>query len=155
LRPQGGAWQTGPKGVAERVAFYARHGLRAHSPAAFAFAVICVGLATLLRLLVDIVAPQAVPFATYFPAVLAATLIGGRTAGAVATLLSAVVSWYAFIPPRFVWTVITRPEAVSLILFVFASSTSSGSPTSTGACCAGSTRRSVTGRSSSTSSGIA
>jgi hypothetical protein len=66
---------------------------------------------------------SAVPFATYFPAVLAATLIGGRTAGAVATLLSAVVSWYAFIPPRFVWTVITRPEAVSLILFVFASST--------------------------------
>jgi two-component sensor histidine kinase len=111
------------EGLAGRVAYYARHGLRPHSPAAFAFAILCVGLATLLRLLVDIVTPQAVPFATYFPAVLAATLIGGRAAGAVATLLSAVVTWYAFITPRFDWTIITRPEAVSLILFVFACST--------------------------------
>jgi two-component sensor histidine kinase len=113
----------GAKGLAERVAFYARHGLRPHSPAAFAFAILCVGIATLVRLLVDVVTPQAVPFATYFPAVLAATLIGGRTAGGLATLLSAVIAWYVFIPPRFVWTVITRPEGISLILFVVACST--------------------------------
>ncbi len=108
-----------PQSVADWVAYYARHGMRPHSPAAFAFAVFCVIAATVARLLVDLVAPQAVPFATYFPAVLIATLIGGRAAGGLALVLSLGVSWYAFVEPRFAWA-FSRTEAISGLLFIVA-----------------------------------
>ena len=108
-----------PQSIADWVAYYARHGMRPHSPPAFAFAIFCVTAATVARLLVDLIAPHAVPFATYFPAVLIATLIGGRAAGGLALLLSLGVSWFAFVEPRFSWA-FSRTEAISGILFVAA-----------------------------------
>jgi two-component sensor histidine kinase len=89
-----------PQNFADRVAYYVRHGVRSHSPAAFAFALVCVAAATLLRFAVEFISLNIVPFVTYFPAVLVATLIGGRAAGGFATLLSAVICWYAFISPE-------------------------------------------------------
>jgi two-component sensor histidine kinase len=105
------------------VAHYARHGMRPHSPVAFAFAVFCVVAATVARLLVDLVTPNAVPYATYFPAILAAALIGGRTAGAAASALSALVAWYLFVPPRYSLLAGSKDEVISLVLFLIAAAT--------------------------------
>ena len=99
----------------------ARRGLRPSSPAAFAFAVLCVAVATLLRMAIDLVAPQAIPYATYFPAILVATLIAGLPAGIFATLLSALAGWFLFVPPRHALLAFTPADLVSLGLFVFAS----------------------------------
>ncbi|MEI9803348.1 MAG: HWE histidine kinase domain-containing protein [Pseudolabrys sp.] len=98
-----------------------RRGLRPGSTAAFAAALLCVAAATALRLAIDLIAPEAVPFATFFPAVLVATLVGGVAAGIVATVLSMLVSWWAFMPPRYSWSLLTPETAVSLALFVLAS----------------------------------
>jgi|ERR1700688_47701 len=98
-----------------------RRGLRPHSPAAYAFAILCVAAATALRLATDLIAPNAVPFATYFPAVLVASLIGGVSAGALATLLSGLVAWWIFVPPRYDWFPVSTDQIVSLCLFVAAS----------------------------------
>ena len=102
---------------AERLVQLARHGVRSRSPAAFGFAVLCVAVATLLRLAVAPIAPGAVPFATYFPAILITTFVAGRTAGALATVLSGVAAWGLFIEPRLTFT-IDRTEAVSVLLFL-------------------------------------
>jgi hypothetical protein len=65
-----------------------RDGLRAGSIATFAFAILCVAGATLFRLAIGLVAPDAPAFASYYPFVLVATLVGGGAAGALAMLLS-------------------------------------------------------------------
>jgi two-component sensor histidine kinase len=104
---------------AQWLARSARYGLRSRSPAAFGFAVLCVAVATVLRLAVDLVAPNAVPFATYFPAILIATFVGGRTAGAFATVLSIAAAWYLFVEPRYSWGV-NPAETVSVLLFLAA-----------------------------------
>src|SRR6185503_10113839 len=90
----------------ERLGAFARRGLRPGSPAAFGFALVCVGVATLLRLAIDIATPNAVPFATYFPAILVATLIAGTAAGLLTMVLGALISWYIFVPPRFSMSVL-------------------------------------------------
>lgn len=110
----------GKRSPVARLTRLARNGLPSRSPAAFGFAVLCFAMATLLRLLVDLFAPQAVPFATYYPAILIATLIGGRTAGALATVLSAAAAWYLFVEPRYVWFGVTLTEFVSVVLFFLA-----------------------------------
>src|SRR4051812_49098043 len=61
-----------------------RNGLRPGSPSALAFAVMCAVVATAIRVLVGLAWPNAISFATYFPAILIATLIGGWLAGALA-----------------------------------------------------------------------
>src|SRR5580704_18551599 len=82
---------------------WVRRGLRPNSLAAFAFAILCVAAATLLRLAVELVVPNSAAFATYFPFILIATLIADVAAGIVAMVLSMLVAWWAFLQPRFVW----------------------------------------------------
>jgi two-component sensor histidine kinase len=106
--------------AAEWLGAFARRGLRPGSPAAFGFALVCVGVATLLRLAIDIATPNAVPFATYFPAILVATLIAGTAAGLLTMVLGALISWYIFVPPRFSMSVLRTEDLVSLGLFFFA-----------------------------------
>ncbi len=98
-----------------------RRGLRPGSPAAIAAAVLCVAAATLARLAIDLIAPDAVPFATFFPAILVATITGGIAAGIIATALSAAVAWWTFVPPRFSWDSVTPTHAVNIVLFFLAS----------------------------------
>ena len=69
--------------------------------------------ATLLRQLIGGQAMEGLPFITYYPAIVMATLIGGFWPGVVATLLSALSAWYLFIPPTFSLN-LTEPEIVSL-----------------------------------------
>ena len=97
-----------------------QHGLTPRSPAALAFALVCVAAATLLRMAIDLIGPDAVPYATYFPAILIATLIGGATAGTLAAFTSALAAWYMFVPPRFSFAHLRSDDVVSLGLFFFA-----------------------------------
>jgi len=100
-----------------------RDGLRPASPAAFLAAILFVAIATLVRLAIDFVAPNAVPFATYFPAVLVAALIGGVAAGLLATLLGGALSYWMFVPPRFALTHLGLDTCVNFALFLIASLT--------------------------------
>jgi two-component sensor histidine kinase len=72
---------------------------------------------------IDLIAPNAVPFATYFPAILITTLVAGIYAGIFATVLSSAVAWYIFVPPNNEWPTFTTDSVVNLCLFVFASAT--------------------------------
>ena len=97
-----------------------RRGPRPGSLEAYGLALACVLGATLLRLLIDIVSPDAVPFVTFFPALLIATLTAGLAAGMLATLLGGVVSWWLFIEPRFTWMLSNKDHIVSVLLYLFA-----------------------------------
>ncbi|MBS0536356.1 MAG: DUF4118 domain-containing protein [Proteobacteria bacterium] len=97
-----------------------RRGPKPGSLEAYGLALACVLAATLLRLLIDIVSPDAVPFATFFPALLIATLAGGPAAGVLATVVGGFVSWWLFIEPRFAWTVASKDHLVSVLLYLFA-----------------------------------
>lgn len=99
----------------------ARRGLRPASPAAFAVAVLCVAAAALARLAIDLIAPDAVPFATFFPAILIATMAAGTAAGIFAMALSAAMAWWSFVPPRFSWDGVTSTQLVNITLFFLAS----------------------------------
>lgn len=94
-----------------------RRGLQAGSPAAFAFAILCVAAATVLRLAVELVTTDVTPFAVYYPAILVTALVGGSAAGGLAALLSGLVAWWAFLPPRFEWGSLTSQQIIDLCLF--------------------------------------
>jgi two-component sensor histidine kinase len=109
--------------LADRLRAIWRGGLRPGSVAALSVAIVLVALATLLRLVIDVFVPTAVPFATYFPAVLLATLIGGVSAGLLAMLVGAVVSYWIFLPPNFYLGPVTADVIVDFGLYAFASLT--------------------------------
>ena len=75
-----------------------RWGLRPGSLGAFGFAVGCVATAFGVRLIFWLFKPDLVIFATYYPAVLLATLIGGWQAGIVAQVAGGIVAWVYFDP---------------------------------------------------------
>jgi two-component sensor histidine kinase len=109
--------------LATRLHAVRRGGLRPGSPAALSASVLLVAVATLLRFAIDILVPNAVPFATYFPAVLIATLVGGVSAGLLAMVLGAVISYWMFMAPHFSVTPLTAEVWVNLGLYAFASLT--------------------------------
>jgi two-component sensor histidine kinase len=110
----------GDKNLATTWGALARRGLRPGSAAAFGFAFICIVVATALRLAIDLVAPGAVPFATYFPAILIATLVAGTAAGIIVMAFGALISWYVFVPPRFAVSILNTEDMVSLGLYFLA-----------------------------------
>jgi two-component sensor histidine kinase len=75
------------------------------SAQAYWFALCCVGAALGIRLIFWLLKPDLVIFATYYPAVLLATLVGGWRAGIVAQVAGGIVAWLYFdpsfaMPPR-------------------------------------------------------
>jgi two-component sensor histidine kinase len=75
-----------------------RWGLKPGSPGAIGFAICCVTISLGIRLIFWLFRPDLVVFATYYPAVLLSTLIGGWTAGIAAQVLGGVVAWLFFDP---------------------------------------------------------
>ena len=94
-----------------------RHGLKPSSLPAFAFAVACVVAAALTRHLLGLVDPAIIVFAPYFPAVLAATLIGGSLSGLVALVLGGLSAWWSFLPPTHAFFPIAHDEPISLLVY--------------------------------------
>jgi two-component sensor histidine kinase len=109
--------------ILERLRAFVRRGLPSQSPAAFVFALVCVAVATLARWSIDFVVPNAVPFATYFPAILVIALIAGAWAAALASILSAIISIWMFVPPRFQFDNASPDDLVNLALFFIAAAT--------------------------------
>lgn len=70
-----------------------------YSVGAFAFAVVCVAVATAIRYALDFIDPDLVPFAAHFPAVLVVALVAGAPAALLATLLSMLSVLALFGPP--------------------------------------------------------
>jgi PAS domain S-box-containing protein len=86
--------------------------------AAYGFALAIVVFAALVRWLVGDHVGARIPFATFFPAIIIATLIGGLWPGIVATVLSALSAWYLFLTPQYSWLLGER-ELAQLLVFVF------------------------------------
>jgi two-component sensor histidine kinase len=99
-----------------------RFGVRPASPEAFGFALACVAGATLVRILADVARPDSIAHATYYPAVLLATLVGGAWAGGLAMVLGAIVAWWAFEPPFFTFALLKPDQAIDLFLYLVSSS---------------------------------
>jgi len=57
-------------------------------------------------------------FATFLPAILLTALLAGVPAAAFSTLTSVVIVWWAFIPPAFEFSALTRSELHAITLFL-------------------------------------
>ncbi len=95
--------------------------VRQNPIAAYGIAVAAVALATLARWIVGGQVVEGLPFITYYPAIIIATLAGGFWPGVLATALSSAAALYLFLPPLFSPDLNQR-EAVSLLLFIFLAS---------------------------------
>ena len=80
---------------------------------------LCVGVATLARLLLDPVLKDHGPYLFFAIAVVVAALYGGSLAGIAAVLLSLPLCDYLFIEPRYTWFIYDA-RGDSLMLFLFA-----------------------------------
>jgi two-component sensor histidine kinase len=89
--------------------------------AAFGFAIACVAVATVARLLLGLFIDGLVAFPLYYPAVLIASLVAGRASGALALVLGGVMSWWAFMPPYFTVIEPTLGQTLNLGVYVLAS----------------------------------
>src|SRR5260221_7475136 len=85
---------------------------------AYAIAIVLVFIAVLSREVVAAAVGPQVPFITFYPAIILAALIGGLWPGIVATLLSTLAAWYAFIPPVAAFSM-GGQETLQLALFLF------------------------------------
>ncbi len=92
---------------------------------AYGVAIAAVALAAWIRLIAREWFVEGVPFLTFFPAVLVATVVGGLWAGLFAAVSSAGVAWYFFLEPLSAWTLDAR-AAVSLFSFFFVSAMIAG-----------------------------
>jgi PAS domain S-box-containing protein len=95
--------------------------LRSKPPAAHCAAIAVVGIATALRWLIDPQVVVGLPFITYYPAIIIATLVGGFWPGILSLVLSAVAAWYFFLSPIYSWQLESH-GAFSLLFFIIMSS---------------------------------
>jgi K+-sensing histidine kinase KdpD len=112
--------------LTERHRFIDRALRMRHTPGAgYGVAILTVLAATGLRWVVGGQLMAGVPFITFYPAIILSALLGGYRAGALATVLSAMLAWYLFLPPAFSFAV-DEPELVALLLFLFISAINVG-----------------------------
>jgi PAS domain S-box-containing protein len=89
--------------------------------AGYAFAVVVVIIAALLRAILSPVLGAGVPFILFYPAVALAAWFGGFWPGVLSTMLGGFTAWYIFMPPSFSWIVLDSSGAGQLIVFLFSS----------------------------------
>ena len=106
-------------GKSYRVNWWSR--VRPGSAQAFALATFLVVIASLMRWGIGLITDEVQGFATYYPAVLFAALVGGAGVGIFAIVLGGVISWWAFLSPHFVFSPLTSGQAISLLSYLFAS----------------------------------
>jgi two-component sensor histidine kinase len=93
--------------------------LRPGTVGAYAFAFLCAGVATALRIAIDpyVVGVQ---YVTFFPAVIIATLISGFGAGVFCVALSAIAASFFILPPRLSFYIEHPAEVLALLIFIVA-----------------------------------
>jgi two-component sensor histidine kinase len=90
------------------------------STEAYAFAVCCVTMASLVRWGLGLISEDLLPFSTFYPAVIFAALIGGPHAGGLATALGGLIGWWAFMPPHLALMPLTAGQSISLAMYLIA-----------------------------------
>jgi K+-sensing histidine kinase KdpD len=60
-------------------------------------------------------------FATYFPAILVASLLAGRPAGIFTAVLTIPIVWWTFMPPYFEFNPLTPADYNTFVLFLLSS----------------------------------
>ncbi len=78
--------------------------LRPYSWQAFAFGGACIAAAVVVRYGVGLLQPEAVPFASFFPAILITALIAGAPVALLATVASVLLAGWLFAPEERDWT---------------------------------------------------
>lgn len=89
--------------------------------ARYAFAILAVILASILREALAPVLGKGVPFILFYPAVALAAWFGGFWPGLLSTVLGGFLAWYVFIPPE-LSIMLFGPTAVGQIIVFFLSS---------------------------------
>ena len=74
-------------------------------------------IATSIRWAMGGLVHDRIPFTTYYPAIVVATLLGGFWLGILASILSAIIAWWMFMPPEFGFA-LDAAQLTSLITFV-------------------------------------
>ena len=93
---------------------------RRGSAEAYLAATVLVVIASLARWSIGFIGTDIFVFATYYPAVLFATYIGGAGVGSFAALLGTTIAWWAFLPPHFSFLPLTPGHEIKLLGFLFA-----------------------------------
>jgi hypothetical protein len=93
--------------------------LNAWSPQALVVALVGLALAVAIR---TVLASCGLPlyFSTFFPVILAISLIAGAPAGAFTALSAVVIVWWAFIPPTFEFSPLGHDDIDRFQLFLLA-----------------------------------
>jgi Domain of unknown function (DUF4118)/HWE histidine kinase len=90
----------------------------AGSAESYAFATLCVAVAATVRWVAGIWFEGIVPFATFFPAVLLAGLVGGIGPGILAAITGGTIGWWAFMPPSMVFFPLKPGQIIRLIAYL-------------------------------------
>jgi PAS domain S-box-containing protein len=93
------------------------HRLQGNTWVVYGAALAAILFATLSRWAMGGFVHDRIPFTTYYPAIVIATLLGGFWLGVLASILSAIVAWWMFMPPAFGFALDTA-QLTSLITFV-------------------------------------
>jgi len=93
----------------------------AGSARAYAFAIFCVAVAAAVRWVIGIWFEGVVPFATFFPAVLLAALVGGIGPGIIVAVLGGSIGWWAFFDPPMAFFPLTTAQLISVIAYLITS----------------------------------
>ena len=88
---------------------------------AYALAILLVVVATALRWAFGLLTTQIQAFATFYPAVLFATLAGGVGPGTLAVVLSGTICWLFFLPPFTDLLPLSVGDKINLLTFLIAS----------------------------------
>ena len=94
-----------------------RDGLRPGSAAAYSFALVCLAIATVLRLGLGLFNPDLVAFDAYYPAILLVTFLGGTAAGVLTLVLGGLAAWWAFLFPRYHFFPIAQNDVINLVVY--------------------------------------
>src|SRR4029453_14907702 len=92
--------------------------ISAGSAEAYAFAIVCVALAAAVRWVAGLWFEGIVPFATFFPGVLLAALIGGIGPGILAAIAGGLIGWWAFLPPSMTFFPLRPAQVISLLAYL-------------------------------------
>ena len=95
--------------------------LTSSKTAHYAFAVLVVILASLLRDFANPILGEKVPFILFYPTVVLAAWFGGLGPGLLATVLSGFIAWYVFMPPTYSLALSDPAGLGQLIIFLLAS----------------------------------
>ena len=90
------------------------------SPSAFLAALLVIALAAGMQELLASFGTR-LCFATFFPAILVASLLGGAPAGAFAAVVTVPIVWWAFMPPYFEFNPLSAEDCDQIVNFLLCS----------------------------------